>query len=128
MARLASPDRRPALHVDAPASQLAADLHPQPRDIAVRKVRVGAFSTIDLDRQLRGRGVDTLVLAGISTSGVVLSTVREAIDRNYRIVLLNDACADPEPENHTFLIGRIYPRYATVIDVDELPGRWRDTP
>jgi len=127
MARLASPDRRAALHVDAPASQLHPELDVQPQDLAVRKVRVGAFSTTDLDQQLRAHGVDTLVLAGISTSGVVLSTVREAMDRDYRIVVLTDCCADPEPDNHAFLIGRIYPRYATVIDVAELPGLWGDT-
>ncbi len=86
---------------------------------------MGAFSTTDLDQQLRARAVDTLVLAGISTSGVVLSTVREAMDRDYRIVVLNDACADPEPDNHAFLVSRIYPRYATVLDVAELPGLWR---
>jgi nicotinamidase-related amidase len=94
----------------------------------VRKVRVGAFSTTDLDQQLRGRGVDTLVLAGISTSGVVLSTVREAMDRDYRIVVLKDACADPEPDDHAFLIRKSCPRYATVIAVAELPGLWSDPP
>lgn len=124
MAGLATPDRRAALHADAPASQLHPDLDRQPPDLAVRKVRVGAFTTTDLDRQLRARGIDTLVLAGISTSGVVLSTVREAMDRDYRIVVLKDACADPEPDNHAFLTSRIYPRYATVIDVAALPGRW----
>ena len=122
MARLATPDRRAGLHVDAPASQLHPDLQPQPQDIAVRKVRVGAFTTTDLDQQLRARGVDTLLLAGISTSGVVLSMVREAMDRDYRIVVLADVCADPEPDNHAFLISKIYPRYATVIDVAELPS------
>ena len=70
---------------------------PRTGDIVVRKVRVGAFSTTDLDAQLRERGVDTLILAGISTSGVVLSTVRDASDRDYRVVVLADATADPEP-------------------------------
>lgn len=124
MARLATPNRRDALHIDAPASQLHPVLDVQPTDISVRKVRVGAFTTTDLDQQLRARDVDTLVLAGISTSGVVLSTVREAMDRDYRIVVLADACADPEPDNHAFLISRIYPRYATVLDVADLPDRW----
>jgi len=59
---------------------------------------------------------------------VVLSTVREAMDRDYRIVVLDDACADPEPDTHAFLISKIYPRYATVVAVAELPGLWSDTP
>jgi nicotinamidase-related amidase len=92
----------------------------------VRKVRVGAFSTTDLDAQLRERGVDTLILAGISTSGVVLSTVRDASDRDYRVLVLADATADPEPDVHAFLTERIFPRQADVITVgdldDLLPG------
>jgi nicotinamidase-related amidase len=94
----------------------------EPGDIVVRKTRVGAFSTTDLDRRLRERGVDTLVLAGISTSGVVLSTVRDASDRDYRIVVLEDACADPDPEIHAFLVGRIYPRQTDVVAVAALSG------
>jgi nicotinamidase-related amidase len=105
------------MHPDAPATQVGADLRAVPQDISVRKIRVGAFTTTDLDAQLRARGVDTLVLAGISTSGVVLSTVREAMDRDYRIIVLRDACADPDPEVHAFLVDRIFPRQTTVVDV-----------
>jgi nicotinamidase-related amidase len=125
MAHLVTPDRRAALHPDAPTSQIHHSLSLRPRDITVRKTRVGAFTTTDLDQRLRDRAVTTLVLAGISTSGVVLSTVREAMDRDYRIVVLNDACADPDPDSHTFLTGRIFPRHTTVIDVTELPGLWK---
>jgi len=124
MARLVTPERRAALHADAPASQIHGRLRPHPHDPSVRKTRVGAFTTTDLDDQLRARGVDTLVLAGISTSGVVLSTVREAMDRDYRIVVLRDACADPEPDIHAFLTGSIFPRHALVTDVEDLRGLW----
>jgi nicotinamidase-related amidase len=124
MARLVSPDRRAALHADAPDSQIHDSLSPRPHDITVRKTRVGAFTTTDLDRQLRDREVTTLILAGISTSGVVLSTVREAMDRDYRIVVLNDATADPEPDTHAFLIGTIFPRHTTVLDVNDLRELW----
>lgn len=124
MARLATPDRRAELHVDSPNSRLHPDLDARPDDIAVRKTRVGAFTTTDLGDQLRGRGIDTIVLAGISTSGVVLSTVREAMDRDYRIAVLADACADPQPELHAFLIEKIFPRYASVLDTDALAQVW----
>ena len=72
--------RGDALAADSPATQVDERLAPQPGDIVVRKVRIGAFGTTDLDRQLRDRGIDTLVLAGVSTSGVVLSTVRDGHD------------------------------------------------
>ena len=88
----------------------------------MERVRTGAFSTTDLDVQLRERGVDTLILAGISTSGVMLSTVRDASDRDYRVIVLADATADPDPEIHAFLIERVFPRQGAVISVSELEG------
>lgn len=89
----------------------------------VRKTRVGPFGTTDLDAQLRDRGVDTLLLAGISTSGVVLSAVRDGHDRDYRLIVISDLCADPEPDIHEFLVQRIFPRQAEVIDRAALQAR-----
>jgi nicotinamidase-related amidase len=109
-----------AFHADSPTTAIDERISPEPDDIVVRKTRVGPFLTTDLDEQLRRRGIDTLVLAGISTSGVVLSTVRDASDRDYRVVVLSDGCADREPEVHEFLTTRIFPSQATVITTAEL--------
>jgi nicotinamidase-related amidase len=107
-------------HADSPATAVHDRLAPEPGDILVRKTRVGAFSTTDLDQQLRARGISTLVLAGISTSGVVLSTVRDAADRDYRIVVLADGCADFDAEVHDVLLGKVFPRQADVVEVAQL--------
>jgi nicotinamidase-related amidase len=104
-----------AMHVDAPETAIDSRLAPQPGDIVVRKTRVGAFSTTDLDAQLRERGITTLVLAGIATSGVVLSTLRDAADRDYRLFVLSDGTADRDPEVHEVLTGKVFPRQAQVI-------------
>jgi nicotinamidase-related amidase len=109
-----------SMPADAPANQVDERLAPQDGDVVVRKVRTGAFSTTDLADQLRERGVDTLVLAGISTSGCVLSTVRDAFDHDYRLVVLSDGCADPDPEVHRMLLERVFPRQAAVLTIDEL--------
>jgi nicotinamidase-related amidase len=109
-------------HADEPGTQVNDRIAPQAQDIVVRKTRVGAFSTTDLEQQLRDRDVDTLILAGISTSGVVLSTVRDAHDRDYRLFVLADVSADPEPGVHEFLTERIFPRQAHVIELADLPG------
>jgi len=112
-----------SLHADSPETAIHTLLAPRPGDVVVRKTRVGAFSTTGLDAQLRERGVDTLILAGISTSGVVLSTTRDAYDRDYAIVVLADACADPDAEVHDFLIEKILPRKAHVISANEMAAR-----
>ncbi len=91
-------------------------------DIEVRKTRFGAFSTTELYRHLRDGGVDTLVVAGISTSGVVLSTLRDAADQDYRVFVLADATADPDPEVHRVLIEKVFPHQAEILDSGELAG------
>jgi nicotinamidase-related amidase len=111
-----------AFHSDSPTSAVHEQVAPQASDIVVRKIRVGAFSTTDLDAQLRERGIDTLILAGLSTGGVVLSTVRDGADRDYRLLILADACADPQPNVHEFLLEHVFPRQADVITIAELPG------
>jgi nicotinamidase-related amidase len=107
------------MHADAPGTQIHERLKPRDGDPVVRKSRVGAFSTTDLHEQLQARGVQTIVLAGISTSGVVLSTVRDGADRDYRVVVLSDATADPDPEVHKFLITRVFPRQAAIMTADD---------
>ena len=111
-----------ALHASSPTTAIHEQVAPEADDVVVRKTRVGAFSTTDLDEQLRERGIDTLLLAGLSTSGVLLSTVRDAHDRDYRVFVLADLSADPDPEVHEFLMERIFPRQADVITSADLPG------
>jgi nicotinamidase-related amidase len=108
-------DNRLMHHAD-PSTAIHDRLAPEPGDIVVRKTRVGAMSTTDLDRQLRDRGITTLVLAGISTSGVVLSTVIEAADRDYRLYVLSDGTEDLDAETRDVLLGKVFPRRAQVID------------
>jgi len=105
------------LGVDNFNTQIPTEIAPEEGDIVVIKKRVGPFGTTDLHEQLQARGIDTLVLAGISSSGVVLSTVRDAHDKDYRVIVLEDACADRDPEVHSFLMEQIFPRQVDVTDV-----------
>jgi nicotinamidase-related amidase len=107
--------RRGMLDADDPATQIVDALEVGADDVVVRKTRVGAFGTTDLARQLAERGVDTLLLGGISTSGVVLSTVRDAADRDFRLYVLADLCADADEEVHRVLLEKVFPSQAEVI-------------
>jgi nicotinamidase-related amidase len=102
-----------------------AEIHPAiapsyPGDVLVTKRRVSAFSDSDLDCVLRARDIDTLILAGVATSGVVLSTVREAADRDYGLVVVSDCCTDSDQELHQMLLDRLFPRQAQVTDLNSL--------
>lgn len=125
MAKLVTPERLASMHADAPGTQVHDQVAPRDDDIVVRKVRVGPFGTTDLHEQLQARGIDTLLLAGISTSGVVLSAVRDGHDRDYRLIVLSDLTADPDPEVHEFLLRRIFPRQADVIGSADVAGLLR---
>lgn len=103
--RFAAGDAGAAIH---------AAVAPRPDDVIVTKHRVSAFAATDLELVLRAHAIDTLVLAGIATSGVVLSTVRHAADADYRLVVVDDCCADRDPEVHRVLVDKVFPRQATI--------------
>lgn len=103
---------------DGAVTQIHDDLKPRADEPVVVKRRVSAFTGSDLDVILRARGIRTLVLAGIATSGVVLSTLREAADRDFGLTVLSDACADRDPEVHRVLLEKVFPRQADVVTAD----------
>jgi nicotinamidase-related amidase len=98
-----------------PGAEIDPRVAPQSGDIVVTKRRVGAFSTTDLETILRAKNINKLVLFGISTSGVILSTVRWAADMDYSLVVVSDACADRDPEVHRVLMDKVFPWQATVV-------------
>jgi nicotinamidase-related amidase len=95
-------------------SEVHPAVAPKPGDVVVTKHRVSAFTGTDLEMILRANGIETLVLTGIATSGVVLSTIRHAADADYRLVVVADCCADPDPEVHRVLLEKVFARPATV--------------
>ena len=95
------------------------DLKPQADELVVTKRRVSAFTGSDLEVILRAYGIQHLVLTGIATSGVVLSTLREAADKDYQLTVLSDCCADGDEEVHRVLTTKVFTRQADVLTVDE---------
>jgi nicotinamidase-related amidase len=91
------------------------DVRPAEGEVVVGKHRVNALYGTDLEMVLRANAIDTLVMLGYATSGVVLSTVRFAADLDYRLVVVEDCCTDQDPEVHDFLCQRIFPRQAEVV-------------
>ncbi len=113
-ARIAASD---GFAAGSPGAEIHPAVAPQDGDLVVTKRRVSAFTGSDLEVLLRGLGAGTLVLAGIATSGVVLSTLRQAADLDYQLVVLADACLDADPEVHRILTEKVFPRQADVVSV-----------
>lgn len=107
------------------ATEVHPAIAPQPADIVVTKRRVSAFSGSDLEMVLRAQGITHLVLCGIATSGVVLSTLREAADKDYQLTVLSDGCIDSDEEVQHVLLSKIFPRQAEVIASEVWSARLR---
>jgi nicotinamidase-related amidase len=101
-------------------SDIPEEIAPKDGDILVAKHRVSAFSGNDLEMILRANGVTKLACLGIATSGIVLSTVRQAMDLDYQLVVVRDCCADFDAEVHRVLCDKVFARHAKVVDVAEL--------
>jgi nicotinamidase-related amidase len=80
---------------------------------------VSAFAGTDLDLLLRAHDIETLILFGVATSGVVLSALLTAFDADSRLIVIKDCCADLDAELHRCLIDRHFPRVSAVITASE---------
>ena len=98
-----------------PAGAIHPAVAPQGDDIVITKHRISAFTGTDLDMILRADEIDTLILMGIATSGVVLATLLDASDADYRVLVVKDCCADQDAEVHACLTGKVFARLATVV-------------
>jgi nicotinamidase-related amidase len=102
-----------------PYSTIPSIIAPQEGEIVITKHRVSAFTGTDLAMILRANEIDTLVLFGIATSGVVLSTLLEASDADFRLAVIKDCCTDLDAQLHDCLINKFFPSRASVLSVEE---------
>lgn len=88
-------------------------------DLVIYKHRVSAFAGNALHMILGSQEIENLVLFGIATSGIVLSTLRAASDLDFKCTVIKDACFDNDPEVHRVLTEKVFASQATVITADE---------
>ena len=110
----------PAMDLPEGSDAFPEELGPEPGDVVVTKYNWGAFHGTDLDTQLRRRGVDALVVAGIATNFGVESTVRQAHEHGYAQVVASDAVAGFALEDHDLAMKRTFPRITRVRTTDEV--------
>lgn len=90
------------------------------REFVVEKPRVNAFYATPLEAVLRANAIDTLFLCGVSTSWAVQSAARDGHDRDYRIRVIEDACATDDIEDHKASIRQLS-RISEIVTSNELP-------
>jgi nicotinamidase-related amidase len=105
-----------------PLGAIPDAIAPQGNEIVITKHRISAFAGTDLAMILRANDIDTLVLYGIATSGVVLSTLIEAADADYRLAVIGDCCADLDAALHDCLIQRFFPTRGAIFSAEGFIG------
>jgi nicotinamidase-related amidase len=112
---------RSAFNVDSPAAAFHPAVAPEEGDIVVRKHRVGPFINApqDVHAIFKERGIDTLLIGGVSTAGAVAATVVQASDLDYRLFIVEDSCMDQSKDTHDFFID-FFKKRGTVIKGEEL--------
>jgi ureidoacrylate peracid hydrolase len=124
-----SPERRgsvlKALSRGDRGHALHADLDVQSADLVVEKTRYSAFiqGSSDLDRILRGLGIDTVIIAGTVTNVCCESSARDAMMLNYKTVLVSDANAARTDEEHNATLASILQVFGDVFTTDEVIAR-----
>jgi nicotinamidase-related amidase len=114
------PHNRGDKPLPAAASEITPSAGFQPGDILITKRHWGAFAGTDLERQLKSRSIDTVVLTGISTNAGVESTARQGTGLGFAFVLVEDACSSQNAEHHRFAFENIFPRLTHVRTTDEV--------
>ena len=99
--------------------KIVPELAPQDGDITIVKRRRSAFTGSDLAVVLSAFGIRHMVLTGVATSGVVLSTLLEASDKDYQLTVIADCCADRDNEVHHVLTTKVFPKQADVYTTEE---------
>jgi nicotinamidase-related amidase len=106
--------------VSDPVQVIHEAVRPIEGEVVAGKHRVNAMFGTDLEMALRANNIETVVMLGYATSGVVLSTTRYAADADFRLIIVEDCCSDLDPEVHDFLTRRIFPRQADVVSAADV--------
>lgn len=118
------PDNESALCREGEAGSDFCGPKPLPDELVVKKVRYSGFVGTNLDARLNALGVDTLVVAGLTTECCVDSTVRDAFSLDYHVFIAADACAAYEPEIHAASLKVMELNSAILTDTGQIAAAW----
>jgi maleamate amidohydrolase len=101
---------------EAPASQIVAALAPTPHELILRKTQPSAFFGTGYAERLRQLGVDTVIVAGCTTSGCVRASVVDAMSHNFRTIVARDCVGDRSLAAHEANLFDMEQKYADLLD------------
>lgn len=112
------PKQQVSLVEGTTGAQLVDELKPQPADYVLVKKRRNAFHQTELDFHLRARNITTVAIGGVATDLGVENTVRDAWDRDYNVIVLDDISVAVPPTAHDYAISNVFPRMARIMNTE----------
>jgi len=106
-------------------TEIVAALAPQPGDLVIDKTRMSSFIRTPLERHLRARGIDSLVVCGVTTNVCIESTVRDAAQLDFRPFVVTDAVGEVDPARHAAALTAMRWAFARLVSVDDVLADWR---
>lgn len=110
--------------VDDPSWARDERLEVKPHEPNFRKRSAGAFATTDLEKHLKDRGVDSVIVTGVSSDVCVATTARESADRSFRTVMVSDGCTTLSDEMHQASLDTFNVAFEMVLSADEVLGQF----
>ena len=116
-----APSRDPNAPPPPPsASELIPEAGFEPGDLLITKRHWGAFAGTELERELKRRGVEVIVLIGISSNIGVESTARQGTGLGFAFIVVEDACGSIDAEGHRYVFEKVFPRLARVRTTEQV--------
>jgi nicotinamidase-related amidase len=118
---------RPGEEAICRADESGADYYrifPRPGDIEIQKLLYDSFHGTDFDAQLRARGIDTLIVCGLSTDCCVDQTARSAFHHDYDVFVASDACAAYEPGLHENALNALEKNCVLLTTTQAVEAAW----
>lgn len=105
---------------DAFENRVLEEIRPQEGDLVIHKTSSGAFNSTDIEHTLRNMGITSLVVTGVATPFCVETTARDAADRGFRVVVVDDACATHSQQMHDASLLAFSLVFGRVLDTEEV--------
>lgn len=112
---------------DSEGAEFIDELSPQDGELVIHKHRYSAFKGTDLDLLLRAKDIRTVIVTGVSTNVCVESTLRDAFETGYYVVIPDDATASWDMNLHAATLQTVTHRFGLVASTADIVGIWQGT-
>lgn len=106
-------------------AEIVPALAPAPGELVIEKTRMSSFIRTPLEKELRARGIESLVVCGVTTNMCIESTARDAAQLDFRTFVVSDAVGEVDPARHTAALTALRWGFAQIVSLNDVLADWR---